>query len=76
METRGENRLGKNPDYRPRREAPRWAAGGKVVGVDRVEWRSIPDSQTAINALIAGEVDLVEDPSLDLCCRYRGGTNC
>jgi peptide/nickel transport system substrate-binding protein len=56
----------KNPKYRPRSENPSWLSGGKVVNVDRVEWLSIPDSQTAVNALIVGEVDLVEDPSLDL----------
>jgi peptide/nickel transport system substrate-binding protein len=47
----------KNPDYVPRKEPPSWAAGGKVVKVDRVEWVYIPDSATAANALAAGEVD-------------------
>ncbi len=47
----------KNTDYVPRKEPPSWAAGGKVVKVDRVEWQYIPDSQTAANALNAGEVD-------------------
>src|SRR5438552_13916759 len=28
----------KNTDYVPRKEPPSWAAGGKVVKVDRVEW--------------------------------------
>src|SRR5262249_26325570 len=40
----------KNPDYKPRSEAPSWLAGGKVAKVDRVEWLAIPDHQTAINA--------------------------
>jgi peptide/nickel transport system substrate-binding protein len=53
-------------DYKPRSEPPSGAAGAKVVKVDRVEWIAIPDSQTAVNALIAGEVDLVEDPPFDL----------
>ncbi len=47
----------KYTDYMPRKEPPSWAAGGKVVKVDRVEWDYIPDSQTAANALNAGEVD-------------------
>lgn len=47
----------KNTDYVPRKEAPSWAAGGKVVKVDRVEWLYIPDSATAANAINAGEVD-------------------
>src|SRR6516164_8743231 len=47
----------KNTDYVPRKEAPSWASGGKVVKVDRVEWLYIPDSATAAAALNAGEVD-------------------
>jgi peptide/nickel transport system substrate-binding protein len=47
----------KNPDYVPRSEPPSWAAGGKVVKVDRVEWLYIPDGATAANAIGAGEVD-------------------
>jgi peptide/nickel transport system substrate-binding protein len=47
----------RNPDYVPRKEPPSWAAGGKVVKVDRVEWLYIPDAGTAANALAAGEVD-------------------
>jgi peptide/nickel transport system substrate-binding protein len=52
--------------YKPRAEAPSGLAGGKVVRVDRVEWHPIPDAQTAANALIAGEVDMVEDAKSDL----------
>jgi peptide/nickel transport system substrate-binding protein len=52
--------------YRPRPEAPSGLAGGKVVKVDRVEWKWIPDHQTAINALLAGEVDYLEAPPHDL----------
>ena len=32
----------KNTDYVPRKEPPSWAAGGKVVKVDRVEWIVAP----------------------------------
>jgi len=52
--------------YKPRGEAPSGLAGGKVVKVDRVEWRAIPDHQTAINALLAGELDYIEAPPHDL----------
>ena len=52
--------------YRPRSEPPSGLAGGKVVKVDRVEWRSIPDHQSAINALLAGEIDYIESPPHDL----------
>ncbi len=56
----------KNPNYKPRADAPSALAGGKVVKVDRVEWRAIPDHQTAINALLAGEIDYIESPPHDL----------
>jgi peptide/nickel transport system substrate-binding protein len=56
----------KNADYVPRKEAPSWASGGKVVKVDRVEWIYIPDSATAAAALNAGEVDWWEQMPPDL----------
>jgi peptide/nickel transport system substrate-binding protein len=55
----------KNPDYVPRQEAPSGATGGKVVHVDKVVWRYIPDAATASAALAAGEVDWWEIPPLD-----------
>src|SRR5476649_2705985 len=56
----------KNKDYVPRKEPPSWAAGGKVVKVDRVEWITMPDAQTAINALMSGEIDYIDEPQVDL----------
>ncbi len=56
----------KNTDYVPRKEAPSWGAGGKVVKVDRVEWIYIPDSATAAAALNAGEVDWWQQVPPDL----------
>lgn len=56
----------RNEDYRPRDEAPSGFAGGRVPKVDRVEWIYIPDSNTATQALIAGEVDAYEIPPVDL----------
>ena len=56
----------KNGDYVPRSEPPSWASGGKVVKVDRVEWITMPDVQTAANALQAGDIDFLERPSFDL----------
>src|ERR1700741_2165137 len=55
-----------NTDYVPRKEPPSWAAGGKVVKVDRVEWIYIPDSATAAAAINAGEVDWWEQMPPDL----------
>ena len=56
----------RNPSYKPRAEPASGLAGGKVAKVDRVEWVSIPDTQTAINALQQGEIDMFEQPSHDL----------
>ncbi|WP_422679918.1 ABC transporter substrate-binding protein [Chelatococcus albus] len=56
----------KNKDYVPRAEKASWAAGGKVVKVDRVEWITMPDAQTAVNALMSGEIDFIEQPPIDL----------
>ncbi len=52
--------------YKPRSEPASGLAGGKVAKVDRVEWLAIPDHQTAVNALIAGEIDYMEAPPHDL----------
>ena len=52
--------------YVPRSEPASGLAGGKVVHVDRVEWKAISDQQQAINALIAGEIDFIEQASHDL----------
>ena len=56
----------KNKDYVPRKEAPSWASGGKVVKVDRVEWITMADAQTAVNALQSGDIDFMENPSWDM----------
>src|SRR6185312_3059989 len=50
----------KNTRYKPRNEPPSGLAGGRVVKVDRVEWVTIADQQTQVNALLNGEIDLVE----------------
>ena len=56
----------KNTDYVPRKEPPNWTSGGKVVKVDRVEWITMPDSQTAVNALQSGDIDFMESLPVDL----------
>src|SRR5947208_3523074 len=55
----------KNPDYVPRQEKPSGSTGGKVVHLDRVVWRYMPDHATANAALEAGEIDWWENPPLD-----------
>ncbi len=56
----------KNKNYVPRSEPQSALAGGKIVKVDRVEYKVIPDAATAFTALGAGEVDLLDQPTLDL----------
>lgn len=53
-------------DYLPRDEPPSWLAGGKVVNVDDVRWVTMADPQTAINAIMAGEIDLIDQVPVDL----------
>jgi peptide/nickel transport system substrate-binding protein len=62
----------KNTDYVPRKEAPSWTSGGKVAKVDRVEWITMPDAQTAVNALQSGDIDFMENPSFDLLQVLKG----
>ncbi|WP_316204781.1 ABC transporter substrate-binding protein [Bradyrhizobium sp. SZCCHNS3004] len=56
----------KNTDYVPRKEPASWTAGGKVVKVDRVEWITMPDAQTAVNALQSGDIDFMENLPYDM----------
>src|SRR4029078_10395637 len=56
----------KNPKYKPRSEPPSGLAGGKVAKVHRVEWVAMSDQQTVVNALINGEIDMIESPQFDL----------
>jgi peptide/nickel transport system substrate-binding protein len=53
-------------DYKPRAEPPSALSGGKHVYVDRLEWINITDPQTAANALMNGEIDLLEQPLIEM----------
>lgn len=64
----------KNTDYVPRKEPASWTAGGKVVKVDRVEWITMPDAQTAVNALQSGDIDFMENPPWDLLPVLEGNS--
>ncbi|MCK1709582.1 ABC transporter substrate-binding protein [Bradyrhizobium sp. 143] len=55
-----------NSDYVPRSEPPSGMAGGKVVKIDRLTYLPMPDAQTAIAAIQAGEVDFYDEPPIDL----------
>ena len=65
----------KNTKYKPRAEPPSMLAGGKVAKVDRVEWLAITDPSTAVNALLAGEIDLIESPVPDLFPMLKADKN-
>ena len=52
--------------YVPRDEPADGYAGAKVAKVDEVEWLSLPDAAIAVNALLLGEVDLLEAVPPDL----------
>ncbi|MFK7874217.1 MAG: ABC transporter substrate-binding protein [Paracoccaceae bacterium] len=52
--------------YLPRSEPTDGFAGAKLAKVDRVEWTPNRDIQQAVNALIAGEIDIIESVPPDL----------
>jgi len=56
----------RNPKYKPRAEPASGLAGGKIAKVDRVEFVDMPDPQQQVNALIAGEIDMIEQVPHDL----------
>ena len=56
----------KNPNYQPRSEPASGLAGGKVPLLDRIEWNWIPDALTQVNALLSGEIDMIESVAFDL----------
>ena len=56
----------KNTKYKPRAEPASGLAGGKVAKVDRIECIEMPDPQQQVNAIIAGEIDAVEQLPHDL----------
>ncbi|MBK7473511.1 MAG: hypothetical protein IPI73_25645 [Betaproteobacteria bacterium] len=58
-------------DYLPRKEPASGHAGGKVVKVDRVEFLWMSDPQTAQSALVAGEIDYLENPQIDFLPMLR-----
>jgi peptide/nickel transport system substrate-binding protein len=65
----------RNPNYVPRSEPATGIAGGKVVKLDRVIMQNMPDSQTAVAALQAGEIDFYEVPPIDLLPQLESDRN-
>src|SRR5918994_3412910 len=65
----------KNPKYKPRSEPASGLAGGKVAKVDRVEFVDMPDPTQQVNALIAGEIDMIENVPHDLLPLLKADKN-
>jgi peptide/nickel transport system substrate-binding protein len=67
--------LERNPDYVPRREPPDFLAGGKVVKIDQLHLRVMPDQATGASALIQGEIDYMQYLPFDLLPRLERARN-
>lgn len=65
----------RNPDYQPRPEPADYMSGGKRALMERVEWLYIPDHNTALAALNAGEIDYFEAPPLDFIATLQRNRN-
>ena len=65
----------KNKAYKPRSEPASGLAGGKIAGVDRIEMLYIPDPQTQVSALLAGEIDMIESVAHDLLPLLEADSN-
>lgn len=61
----------KSPTYKPRPEPASGQAGGKLVHVDRIEERYMPDGNTALQALKNGELDFLYTPPQDAVAALR-----
>jgi peptide/nickel transport system substrate-binding protein len=64
----------KNPYYVPRNEPASFLAGGKVAKVDRVERITFPDTISAVNAMLTGDLDYMENMPADLLPLIKGST--
>src|SRR5512134_1258245 len=66
----------KNAKYVPRKEAPSGTTGGKNVYVDRVEWNlALRDAQSQVNALVRGEIDILEQPAFESYASLKADKN-
>jgi peptide/nickel transport system substrate-binding protein len=58
--------LRRNPHYVPRSEPNDFLSGGKVVKIDAVDVKVVPDASTAAAALQRGEIDYMQYAPFDL----------
>jgi peptide/nickel transport system substrate-binding protein len=60
------NHYARFEQYVPRQGQASFTAGPRVAHFDRIEWITTPDPATQVAALKGGEVDMVEQPLMDL----------
>src|SRR5437868_5228080 len=66
----------KNMKYVPRKEAPSGTAGGKIIYVERMEWNlALRDAQAQVNALVNGEIDIIEQPAFESYAALQADKN-
>lgn len=65
----------KSPTYKPRDEPASGQAGGKLVHVERLEERYMPDGNTALQALKNNELDFLYSPPQDAVRSLRTDSN-
>jgi peptide/nickel transport system substrate-binding protein len=58
--------LRRNAAYVPRAEPSNYLAGAKVVRIESLDIRVVPDGQTAIAAMRSGEIDFIQYAPFDL----------
>lgn len=62
-------KLARNAAYVPRKEKPDFLSGGKVVRIESVLLKVLPDDATATTALIKGEIDYMQYLPFDWVAR-------
>jgi peptide/nickel transport system substrate-binding protein len=67
--------LDRNPAYVARAEPPDFLSGGKVVKIDRITLKVIPDVSTAATALQSGEIDYLQYVPFDWIDRLKKDRN-
>ncbi|MFC7737742.1 ABC transporter substrate-binding protein [Roseomonas sp. GCM10028921] len=63
--------LRRNARYVPRAEPPDFLSGGKVVKIDELVLKTMPDDTTGANALSAGEIDYMQYLPFDFLASLR-----
>ncbi len=65
----------RNPKYKPRPEPSDGLSGAKIAKLDRIEWIAMADPQTQVNAILSGEIDMIQAPPHDLLPLLKKDSN-